>query len=184
MEKRAKVLLLIPLIFFFVSILVVLFSPVKIIPCETSQSTPATSWTNDQCVGYYLAVNKINLPSELNINNSALLINLIILGCGSFLINGILFLLLFIFVGLKGDFKVKHIDDFQDQPIDEAPKQKEIEDVIQEKPARRKINLDFLKNAFKKKPGQKFKFFKTKKKEKFHTDLAENADEDFNEEDL
>ncbi|MEP7103681.1 MAG: hypothetical protein ABI721_03165 [Candidatus Dojkabacteria bacterium] len=99
MNKNLRLLFIIPLIAFFLSIIIVFFSPLKIIPCETSTTNPATSWNKDNCKGYYLTINQ--QPEQVDINNSGFLINLVILTCGSFLVNGIIFLLLFIFVVLK-----------------------------------------------------------------------------------
>jgi len=101
MKKNLRLLLFIPIIIFFVSVLVVFFSPVEVLPCETSATDPATSWDKTNCKGYYLTTNPtVSQPVE-NVNNSGFLINLVILICGSFLFNGILFLVLFIIVSLS-----------------------------------------------------------------------------------
>ncbi|MEO6728774.1 MAG: hypothetical protein ABIM99_02520 [Candidatus Dojkabacteria bacterium] len=126
MKKKLRLLLVIPLIIFFASILVVLFCPVKILPCETSATDPATSWEKTKCKGYYLTTNPTTEEDKVNVNNSAFLINLVILISGSFLFNGILFLLLFVFVSIKGRSKsekelekwneVAALDDEPEQP--------------------------------------------------------------------
>lgn len=101
MKRKLRLLLLIPLIVFFASVLVVFFSPVNILPCETSATDPATSWEKSQCKGYYLTTNQVVSQPVENVNNSGFLINLTILICGSFLINGILFLIFFAIVSLQ-----------------------------------------------------------------------------------
>lgn len=104
--KNLRLLLIIPVILFFASILVVFFSPVKLLPCEVSVTDPATSWEKTQCKGYYLIANA-SPEEKINVNNSAFLINLVILVCGSFLVNGILFLILFIVTSILGRNKHK-----------------------------------------------------------------------------
>lgn len=122
--KKLRLLLLIPLIIFFLSILVVFFSPIKVLPCETSQTDPATSWDASQCKGYYLTVNQTD-GQKINVNNSGFLINLIILVCGSFLFNGILFLVLFIIVSLNTKTKKTELQKWEEvAALDDEPEQK------------------------------------------------------------
>lgn len=108
--------MIIPLIIFFASVLIVFFSPVNILPCETSATDPATSWDKSQCKGYYLTTNPVVSQPVENINNSGFLINLSILICGSFLFNGILFLILFTFVSfLKPKSKLEEWDEIAEE---------------------------------------------------------------------
>lgn len=115
MRKKLRLILIIPLIIFFASLLVVFFSPVKIIPCETSATEPATSWNREKCKGYYMTLNPQD-GEVIIVNNSGFLINLILLICGSFLFNGIFFLLLFIIVSLKERSKKDTWEDVLEDP--------------------------------------------------------------------
>ncbi|MFS8130607.1 MAG: hypothetical protein ACMG57_01370 [Candidatus Dojkabacteria bacterium] len=101
MKRNLRLLLVIPLIIFFASVLIVFFSPVDILPCETSAVDPATTWDKSKCKGYYLTTNPVVSQPVENVNNSGFLINLTILICGSFLFNGILFLILFAVVSIQ-----------------------------------------------------------------------------------
>ncbi len=103
------------MVIFFASILVIFFSPVNILPCETSATDPATSWDKSQCKGYYLTTNPTVSAPVVNVNNSGFLINLVILTCGSFLINGILFLILFIFTSIRGKSKLEEWDEIAEE---------------------------------------------------------------------
>jgi hypothetical protein len=118
--KKFKLLLALPIAIFFLSILLLIFSPAKILPCETSSTTPVTSWTKDNCKGFYLVANKVDLPENSSVNNNALIINLVLLMCGSFLINGIIFLVLFVISAVRGDFvPVEHLETKQNPEINE-----------------------------------------------------------------
>lgn len=149
---KLKLLLLIPLIIFFASLLVVFFSPIKFIPCETSATDPATSWEKTQCKGYYQTLNQPE-GEKINVNGSGLLINLALLVCGSFLINGILFLLFFIIVSL------------QRKPKSELEKWDEIAEIAEEAQRRELPKKGLFSKMFKKEKPFEDKFEESEEQE-------------------